>query len=62
MVVSMAGPLGVREPGQVIEVDEDEGKRLIAAGFAAREPEIEAATIKPPEKAVLPVPKRKAVK
>ena len=61
MLVSMAG-LSMREPGQVIEVDENEGKRLIAAGFAVREMEIETTSIEAPEKAVLPTPRRKAVK
>jgi hypothetical protein len=64
MLVSMAGPLGVREPGQVIEVDEEEAARLIAAGFAVPEKgEVETANVEPPEKAVLPRGKpRKAVK
>lgn len=54
MLVSMAGP-SMREPGQIIEVGEEEAARLIAAGFAVPERgEIETATVEPPEKAVLP--------
>lgn len=49
MLVSMAG-LTMREPGQIIEVDEDEGKRLIEAGFAAPEKKLfETVTVKLPE-------------
>ncbi len=60
----MAGPLGVREPGQVIEVSEEEAARLIAAGFAVKEKgEVETADVEPPEKTVLPRGKpRKAVR
>lgn len=58
MLVSMAGLVNC-EPGQIIEVDEDEGRRLIAAGFAVQEPEIEVATFEPPEKAILLAAKRK---
>ncbi len=65
MVVGMAGPLGTREPGQVIEVSKEEAERLIAAGFAVpaeNKGKIEAATVGPPEKAVLPAVQRKKVK
>ncbi len=29
-----AGPTGVRQPGSVVEVDEAEGKALVAGGYA----------------------------
>lgn len=60
MLVSMAG-LSLREPGQILELDEQEAKRLIAAGFA--EPVtgkgIEAAVVEPLEKTILPRAKPK---
>ncbi|MFI0844425.1 hypothetical protein [Mesorhizobium sp. IMUNJ 23232] len=53
---SMSGPAGATKPGDVAEVDKDEGQRLIDAGFAdlfREEPEKEKAVRKPaPEKAV----------
>jgi len=54
MLVSMAGPT-MRETGQIIEVDNAEAARLIAAGFAVPEKApVETATIEPLEKAVIP--------
>ncbi len=34
MLTLAAGPDGIRQPGSVCEVDEAEGKALIAGGFA----------------------------
>lgn len=55
----MAGET-MRSPGQVIDVSEGEGQRLIAAKFAIPI-EYETASIEPVEKAVKPKPRRKKV-
>lgn len=50
MLTSMAGPLLSYSPGQVVEMEEKEAKRLISAGFARAE-KAETATRNPAEKA-----------
>lgn len=50
-------------PGQIVELDEKLAKAWIAAGIAeAIDVAPESTAIGPPEKAVLPAAKRKAVK
>lgn len=52
MLACMAGDSFVRNPGDVIEVDDAEGQRLIDAGFAAEhDPELETASDSPAENA-----------
>jgi len=68
MLVSMHGPTVHREPGEIHEVSDEEGRSIIAAGFAvAYLPPIETApihstTLAQPEKAVLPSPKPRRVR
>ncbi len=68
MLATAAGPNGVFPAGQVVDVDEILAKAFIAGGYAESvdkatdKPGPESAAIEPPEKAVLPAPKRKKVK
>lgn len=68
MLVSMHGPSTHREPGQVHEVSDEEGRSLIAAGFAVlfAEPietaKVHSTSLAPPEAAVLPSAKPRRVR
>lgn len=65
MLTTAAGPDGVFPAGQVADIDEKLAKAFVAGGYAEAvdKPKTpESAAIEPPEKAVLPTAKRKAVK
>jgi len=65
MLTTAASPDGVFLAGQVVDVDEKLAKAFITGGYAEAvdKPKTpETAAIEPPEKAVLPAAKRKAVK
>lgn len=58
---SIAGTEFSYYPGQEIDIDEDLARKWQESGIA--EPiGLETASIEPPERAVLPAPRRKAVK
>lgn len=61
MNATAAGPTGVRLLGQIYSVADAEGKELIEGGYATAvvEPGRETASLKPPEKAVVPPAPRK---
>jgi hypothetical protein len=61
MLTRAAGPSGVWEPGQVVDVDDTAARDLIERGFAelARKKVRETATKETPEKAVSPSGTRK---
>jgi len=64
MLTTAAGPDGVFPAGAVVDVDERLAKAFITGGYAdaVEEPVVESAAIEPPEKAIIPIAKRKAVK
>lgn len=64
MLATAAGPSGVFPAGLVVDIDEELASAFVSGGYAEAvyQPITETATIEPPEKAVLPTPKRKKVK
>ena len=68
LLTRMAGVMGVRQPGSIIDVTPAVADVLIKAGFAVIEPEpdlgvqavgLETTTAEPPEQAVVRQPRRR---
>jgi len=69
MITLMAGPLGVFQPGQVVNLPAQAAQALVAGGYATAEGTplpispgrevAETAAVEPPERAVKPSPRRR---